>query len=99
MQGELSIGAILARVRGRSTPPPAPAPRAPRAAGGAMPVRRVARNQGYDLVVGSERAVGVQPSGGGWVVHNVGAGHRTTLDCARSADALAARIARLMALP
>jgi hypothetical protein len=80
-------------------PPPAPPPEPRPLRTSASAIRRVARGEGYDLMVAGGRAAGVQPSGTGWVVVNVDAGHKATLPAARSADALAARIARLKAMP
>jgi len=71
-------------------PPPPPRTKA-------LPITRVERGDGYDLVVGKTRAVGVQPTASGWAVKNVGAECTAKLDDARAAHALAWRIARMSA--
>lgn len=86
-------------LRPQRPPPPATPPEPRPLRTHASPIRRVQRGEGYDLMVATGRAAGVQPSGNGWIVLNVDAGHKTTLPDARSADALAARIARLKAMP
>lgn len=101
-----TMGDLLARhasrvapVALRPPPPPAtpPEPRPLRTS--ASPIRRVPRGDGYDLMVAGGRAAGDQPTSTGWVVFNVDANHKTTVVDARSADILAARIARLKAMP
>ncbi len=107
MSGLQTMGDLFARHQARLIPPPAaaalspPRPRAPKpAAPAAAPaVQRIARGDGYELRVGKARVATVMPTAGGFVVANVEAGHKAVIPDARQADALAARIARLAAIP
>lgn len=74
-----------------------PDPQQPAQRGAALPIRRVPRGEAYDLVAGGARAVAVRPAAAGWIVVNVGAGHKRPVLDSHAADVLAARIARLMA--
>jgi hypothetical protein len=100
-----TMGDLFARHQARiATAPPAPNPRpsspaAPAAPAARPAVQRIARGDGYELRVGKVRVATVLPVAGGFVVANVEAGHKATVPDARQADALAARIARIAALP
>lgn len=100
------MGDLFARHQARLQAAPRPAPtraeparvaRPPRAA--AQAIDRVPRGEGYELRVAVEAVVRVLPATGGWQVHNIGAGHKSTRPDRAEADRLAWRIARLMAAP
>jgi hypothetical protein len=98
-----TMGDLFARHQARiatSAPPPAPAS-APRAArlGISGRVERIARGEGWEFRVNGQRVATVTPGAAGFVVANIEAGHRSPPLDARQAEALAARIARLAALP
>ena len=85
--------------RPAAPPPPRPVAMRQPTRTSAAPIERRPRGEGYELHVGRTRVVTVTPTDAGFVVNNHEAGHKATVQDARQADALAARIARLAAMP
>lgn len=98
-----TMGDLFARHQARIASP-APEPTPPRAARPARlgicgRVERITRGEGWELRVNGQRVATATPTAAGFVVANIEAGHRSAPMEARAAEALAARIARLAALP
>jgi hypothetical protein len=100
-----SMGELLARQASRralagaafTAAPPAPPAEAAPPENPHPRIRQKPAGDGFTLHAGGERAATVQPVKDGWRVSNHGAGHATTLQDRRQAEALAWRIARLVA--
>jgi hypothetical protein len=96
MPGLQTIADVRARhIRRSATPSPAQPPAT--APSAAPRIHQVDRGEGYDLVVAGERTARLERHKDGWSVANLGAGHQRVLADRRQADALAWRIARMVA--